>query len=434
MSTPSLTLLLLSLLLLILLSAFFSAAETAMMRLNRYRLRHLAQAGHRAAMRAAQLLERPDRLIGIILLGNNFVNILASSISTLIALRYFGEAWIAAAAGILTFVILIFAELTPKTLAALHPEKIAFPAAYVLKPLLVLCYPLVALINAIANGLLKLGGVSPQEDVMQQLSSEELRTVVNEAGALIPKKHQKMLLNILDLEKVTVEDIMVPRNEIVGLDLKLSEDEIIHILTTCQYTRLPLYHDDIDNVVGILHIRNALPLISRDGVNKEQLIKIAKEPYFVPEGTPLNTQLLNFQRHKRRVGLVVDEYGDIEGLITLEDILEEIVGEFTTDISETIRDVHPQEDGSYLVDGSANIRALNRTMHWELPTTGPKTLNGLITEYLESIPAPATSLRINDYTIEILQTAENAVKTARIIPPLENAASATEKPSERERH
>ena len=426
MNTPSLTLLLLSLLLLILLSAFFSAAETAMMRLNRYRLRHLAQARHRGALRAAQLLERPDRLIGIILLGNNVVNIFASSISTLIALRYFGEAWIAAAAGVLTFVILIFAELTPKTMAALHPEKIAFPAAYVLKPLLVLCYPMVWLINAIANSLLRLVGVSPQEDVMQQLSSEELRTVVNEAGALIPKKHQKMLLNILDLEKVTVDDIMVPRNEIVGLDLKLPEDEIVHILTTCQYTRLPIYHDDIDNVVGILHIRNALPLIARDACDKEQLLKIAKEPYFVPEGTPLNTQLLNFQRHKRRVGLVVDEYGDIEGLITLEDILEEIVGEFTTDISETIKDVHPQEDGSYLVDGSANIRALNRTMQWNLPTSGPKTLNGLITEYLESIPAPATSLRINGYTIEILQTAENAVKTARIIPPGEGEPSGEE--------
>ncbi len=417
MNEPSLLLLSLSLLLLIFLSAFFSASETAMMRLNRYRLRHLVQAGNRPARRAAQLLERPDRLIGIILLGNNFVNILASSIATIIALRYFGEAWIAAAAGILTFVILIFAELTPKTMAALHPERIAFPAAYLLKPLLVVCYPLVWTINAIANGLLRLVGVTPEDDSVQQLSSEELRTVVNEAGALIPKKHQKMLLNILDLEKVTIEDIMVPRNEIVGIDLNQPEDEIVHILTSCQYTRLPLYYDDIDNVTGILHIRNALPLIAREAFDKQQLLEIAREPYFVPEGTPLNTQLLNFQRHKRRIGLVVDEYGDIEGLITLEDILEEIVGEFTTDIAETIRDVHPQEDGSFLVEGSANIRVLNRTMHWDLPTTGPKTLNGLITEYLESIPAPATSLRINGYTIEILQTTENAVKTARIIPP-----------------
>ncbi len=417
MNEPSALILISALILLIFLSAFFSASETAMMRLNRYRLRHLATSGHRGARRAAQLLERPDRLIGIILLGNNFVNILASSISTLIALRYFGEAWIAAAAGILTFIILIFAELTPKTMAALHPETIAFPAAYVLKPLLLVCYPMVWLINAIANGLLRLVGISPEEDAMQQLSSEELRTVVNEAGALIPKKHQKMLLNILDLEKVTVDDIMVPRNEIVGIDLGESEEEIVQLITSCQYTRLPLYHDDIDNVTGILHIRNVLPLIARGSFSKERLKEIAKEPYFVPEGTPLTTQLLNFQRHKTRVGLVVNEYGEIEGLITLEDILEEIVGEFTTDIAETIKDVHLQDDGSFLVEGSANIRALNRTLNWNLPTTGPKTLNGLITEYLESIPAPATSLRINGYTIEILQTAENAVKTARIIPP-----------------
>lgn len=406
-----------SLIFLLFLSAFFSASETAMMRLNRYRLKHLVQARNSAATRAAQLLERPDRLIGIILLGNNFVNILASSISTLIALRYFGEAWIAAAAGILTFVILIFAELTPKTMAAQHPEKIAFPAAYVLKPLLTLCYPLVWTINAIANSLLKLAGVSIQEDDMQQLSSEELRTVVNEAGALIPRKHQKMLLNILDLEKVTIDDIMVPRNEILGLDLNDSIENIIHLLTSFQYTRLPLYYDDIDNIAGIVHIRNALPLISRGDLSKEQLLKIAREPYFVPEGTPLNTQLLNFQRQKRRIGLVVDEYGDIEGLITLEDILEEIVGEFTTDVAAAVKDVHPQEDGTFLVDGGANIRVLNRTLSWRLPTDGPKTLNGLITQYLESIPTPATSLRIGDYTIEVVQTTDNAVKTARITPP-----------------
>ncbi|HFD92152.1 MAG TPA: HlyC/CorC family transporter [Gammaproteobacteria bacterium] len=406
-----------ALIFLLFLSAFFSAAETAMMRLNRYRLKHLVQANNPAAKRAAQLLERPDRLIGIILLGNNFVNILASSISTLIALRYFGEAWIAVFAGILTFLILIFAELTPKTMAAQHPEKIAFPAAYVLKPLLTLCYPLVWVINAIANSLLKLAGVSIQEDAMQQLSSEELRTVVNEAGALIPRKHQKMLLNILDLEKVTIEDIMIPRNEIMGLDLNDTTENIVHLLTSFQYTRLPLYYDDIDNIAGIVHIRNALPLISKEDFSKEQLLDIAREPYFVPEGTPLNTQLLNFQRHKRRIGLVVDEYGDIEGLITLEDILEEIVGEFTTDIAAAIKDVHPQEDGTFLVDGGANIRVLNRTLSWHLPTEGPKTLNGLITEHLESIPTPATSLRIGDYTIEVLQTTDNAVKTARISPP-----------------
>ncbi len=418
MSEIPLSTLIVALIFLLFLSAFFSAAETAMMRLNRYRLKHLVQAQHAAATRASQLLEHPDRLIGIILLGNNFVNILASSISTLIALRYFGEAWIAVAAGILTFIILIFAELTPKTMAAQHPEKIAFPAAYVLKPLLTLCYPLVRVINAIANSLLKLAGVQLHEDAMQQLSSDELRIVVNEAGALIPRKHQKMLLNILDLEKVTIEDIMVPRNEILGLDLNDSTDNIVNLLTNFQYTRFPLYYDDINNIAGVVHIRNALPLISKEDFIKEQLLSVAKEPYFVPEGTPLNTQLLNFQRQKRRTGLVVDEYGDVEGLITLEDILEEIVGEFTTDIAATIKDVHSQEDGTYLVDGGANIRVLNRMMTWNFPTDGPKTLNGLITEYLESIPIPATSLRIGEYTIEILQTTDNAVKTARITPKL----------------
>lgn len=405
------------LVLLIFLSAFFSATETAMMRLNRYRLRHLVHARHKGAMRASKLLERPDRLIGIILLGNNFVNILASSIATIVAIRTLGEAWIAVAAGLLTLVILIFAEVTPKTMAALHPERIAFPAAFVITPLLTLCYPFVWVINAISNGLLRLVGVTPEEeDAMHQLSSEELRTVVNEAGALIPRRHQKMLINILDLEKATIEDIMVPRNEIVGIDISDDIDDIVAQLSSCQYTRLPIYHEDINEITGVVHIRNVLPTLIRGELTKEALLKIAEEPYFIPEGTPLHTQLLNFQRQKKRIGLVVDEYGDIEGLVTLEDILEEIIGEFTTDVAATIKYVHPQADGSYLVDGSANIRALNRMMNWHLPVTGPKTLNGLIIEYLESIPEAGTSLRINDYAIEILQTAENAVKTARIQP------------------
>ncbi|MCC6208672.1 MAG: HlyC/CorC family transporter [Gammaproteobacteria bacterium] len=404
------------LVLLILASACFSAAETAMMRLNQYRLRHLAHAGHRGAVYTSRLLARPDRLIGFILLGNNFVNILASSIATIIALRVSGEAGIAIAAGLLTIVLLIFGEVTPKTLAALHPERIAFPAAYIITPLLILFSPFVWIINTISNSLLKIIGVSPEDAASHQLSAEELRTVVNEAGAVIPRKHQHMLLNILDLEKARIEDIMIPRSEIVGIDLDHSEEEIVALLSSSRHTRLPLYREDINEITGIVHVRNALPLLGRGEFTKDALMRVAEEPYFIPEGTPLNTQLLNFQRQKRRIGLVVDEYGDIEGLVTLEDILEEIVGEFTTDVSGTDKFVHLQGDGSFLIDGSAHIRTLNRMMNWQLPTAGPKTVNGLITEHLESIPTAGVSLRIDGYTIEIMSIADNAVKTARILP------------------
>jgi len=416
MSDISLTTLLIGLIVLILMSAFFSASETAMMRINRYRLRHLAKTGHRGARRAQALLKRPDRLIGIILLGNNFVNILASSITTIIALRYFGEAWIAVAAGILTLVVLIFAEVAPKTMAASNPEKIAFPGSIILTPLLWLFYPAVWTINAIANALLRLMGLRRDEGDLH-LSSEELRIVVNEAGPMIPKRHQKMLLNILDLEKVSVEDIMIPRNEITGIDLDDDMNEIVASLSRCQFSHVPIYHDDINDVVGILHTRQVLPLLAKGSLSHDALINSADQPYFVPEGTPLNTQLLKFQREKRRVALIVDEYGEVEGLVTLEDILEEIVGEFTSDLNTAISDIHPQEDGSYLVDGSANVRELNRSLHWHLPVNGPKTLNGLILEALEFIPAGATTTRISGYVIEIIQSSEHAIKVARIIPP-----------------
>ena len=403
---------------LIVISAFFSGTETGLMTLNRYRLRHLAKAKHPGALRASKLLETPDRLIGLILLCNNFVNILASSVATVIGLRLSGEAGIAIAAGLLTLVLLIFGEVAPKTVAALDPERIAFPASFIIKPLMQLFAPVVTAVNLLAKWLLKGLGISTDEAAGQALSSEELRTVVIEAGALIPRRHQKMLLNILDLEKVTVEDIMVPRNEIAGIDL---DDDIATIrtqLTGSQYTRLPVYRESIDNVLGFLHLRYALDMLIRGEFTHDDIIALVREAHYIPENTPLNTQLLNFQREKRRIGLVVNEYGDIRGLATLEDILEEIVGEFTTDPTSHIKDVHPQDDGSYLVDGSASLRTLNRRLNWRFPTDGPKTLNGLILEYLESIPEPGTSMLLAGHPVEIIQVKDNAVKTARVSPPL----------------
>ncbi len=401
---------------LILLSAFFSGSETALMTLNRYRLRHLADSGHPGAKLASRLLERPDRLIGLILLGNNFVNILASAIATVLALRLGGEAALAVATGLLTLVILIFAEVTPKTLAALHPEKLAFPAAWVYTPLIRLLHPLVWTVNLVANNLLKMLGVPVEDSGNNALTAEELRTVVLEAGAIIPKKHQKMLLNLIDLERATVEDIMIPRNEIDGLDIDLPLDELLDDLEQTPYTRMLVYHGNIDQVVGFLHARKVMQARLDGELTKEILESLIREPYFIPEGTPLNRQLLNFQRENRRVGLVVDEYGDVLGLVTIGDLLEEVVGEFTTDPSDSIASVQPQTDGSFLVDGAANLRELVRTMHWELPTDGPKTLNGLIIEHLEELPETGISLRVAGYPIEILQTQTNAVKTVRIWP------------------
>jgi Mg2+/Co2+ transporter CorB len=405
---------------LIALSAFFSGSETAMMALNRYRLRHLAEQKHKGAQRASALLERPDRLIGVILIGNNFVNILASSIATVIGLELFGEAGIAVAAGLLTLILLIFAEVAPKTVGALYPEKVAFPSTWILGPLLMLMYPLVWTVNVLANGVLRMFGIRPSDTREMALSREELRTVVQEAGALIPRKHQTMLFGILDLEKATVEDIMEPRNEIVGLDLEDDLDSVSERLSHCRHTRLPVYRGGLEHMLGILHVRQIPRLYGPEGkLVPELLEKALAEPYYIPMGTPLHTQLTNFQREKLRMGLVVDEYGDIQGLVTLEDILEEIVGEFTTAPQDFSRDIHPEPNGSYLVDGGAAIREINRAMHWRLPKRGAKTLNGLILELLESIPDPGTSLQINGYTIEIVQTTGQSVKTARIRPPRE---------------
>lgn len=399
---------------LLILSAFFSGSETGLMTLNRYRLRHLVRARHAGAIRAQKLLERPDRLIGLILLGNNFVNILASTLTAVIAVRLVGEAGLVIGAAILTLVILVFAEVTPKTLAALHPERVAFPAAFIYGPLLWLLYPMVWIVNLMANAILRTIGVRPEEGTIDALSQEELRTVVLEAGAMIPKRHQDMLLNILDLENVTVEDIMVPRKDISGIDLEDDWNIIVQQIISSPYTRLPVFHGSIDNVVGFIHLRKVLPLLKREQLDRETLENLTREPLFIPENTPLNRQLLNFQRERRRVGLVVDEYGDIQGLVTLEDILEEVVGEFTTDPATSISDFTAEGDGVYLVNGTANVRDLNRALEMDLPTDGPKTLNGLVLEYLEDIPEPGTSLLLSGYPIEIVQTKGNLVKTLRV--------------------
>ncbi len=403
------------LLFLIFCSAFFSSSETGMMSLNRYRLRHMVKNKHRAATKASKLLQRPDRLIGVILIGNNFVNILASAIATIVAVRLWGEAGIAIATALLTLVILIFAEVTPKTVAALHPDKIAFPASYILQPLLLVLYPFVWIVNGITNGLLKLFGIKVTEGNHHHLSTEELRTLVNESGAVLQQRNQSMLLGVLELDDVAVNDIMIPRNEVIGIDLEDDIEVIIEQLSTTNHTRLPVYRGEVNKVVGMLHMRNLAQVFQQGSVTKAAILQVIHEPYFVPESTPLQTQLLNFQKAGQRIALVVDEYGDIQGVVTLEDILEQIVGEMSGNTKEEDQDIHRQEDGSYFIDGTANIRDVNKSLDWDLPTDGPKTINGLMTEVLESIPDANVCLIIGRYRIETLQVTANLIKTIRII-------------------
>ena len=398
---------------LLLLSAFFSGSETALVSLNRYQLRHKAREGHRGARLAERLLKRPDRIIGLILLGNNLVNFSAASLVAIIAFKIGGEPAVFAGAVILTLVVLVFSEAAPKTLAALHPERLAYPASFVYYPLLKILYPIVWLTNVASNAVLFLFGVRSGDADLDPLSREELRTVVHEAGGRISSRYQQMLLSILDLEQVTVDDVMVPHNEIIGIDLEGDPAEIEQIINGSEHTRMPVYEDNIDQIVGILHLRRLANLAQRS-FDRESLRQILVEPYFVPEGTPLSTQLVQFQRRRERIALVVDEYGDIQGIVTLEDILEEIVGEFTTDPADHIEDVVREGPDAYLVSGTANIRELNRAQGWELPTNGPKTLNGLIVEMLETIPEPSTCVKINGYPLEIIASDDNRVRTVRI--------------------
>lgn len=409
---------------LIVISAYFSGSETGMMALNRYRLKHLASTGHKGAKRVERLLSRPDRLIGLILIGNNLVNILASAIATIIGMRLYGDIGVAIATGVLTLVILVFAEVTPKTLAAIYPERVSYTSSIVLTFLMKVLSPLVVFINFITNGFIRLLGLNAKHTRDDPLSSEELRTIVNDAGRLIPRRHQDMLLSILDLEHVTVNDIMIPRNEITGININDDWKSIIRQLTHSPHGRVVLYRDNIDEAVGMLRLREAARLmLEKNEFNKETLFRAADEVYFIPEGTPLNVQLLKFQRNKQRVGLIVDEYGDIIGLITLEDILEEIVGEFTTSMAPSLaEEISPQGDGSFLIEGSANIRDINKSLKWKLPTDGPRTLNGLILEHLEEIPETHLSVKVANHPMEIVKLEENRIKLVRVYPQKINHA------------
>lgn len=405
-----------TLLVLILLSGFFSGSETGLMAINKYRLRHLANKGHRGARLAQKLLQKPDRLIGLILLGNNLVNILAASIATVIGIRLFGLNGVWIASLILTVVILIFSEVAPKTVAAVHPERIAFPASFPLYGLLKLFSPIVWLVNGLANLVLRPFRVHTNVELMEHLNREELRTLVKEGGKQIPDDHQRMLVNILDLEQATVEDVMIPRQDIVGIDLDDEWEDILIQLTQTVYTRMPVYRETIDQVEGLLHIRTVIAKLALGGLTFDDLKRSIQRPYFVPEGTALTQQLLEFQRRERRMGLVVDEYGDIQGLVTLDDILEEIVGEYTAESRAKTRDIRLLDDGNYLVNGATPIRQLNRHMDWNLPEEEASTLNGLLLEELGDIPSGKASIRIGPHIMTVLEIRENMIGKVLVKP------------------
>jgi len=423
LNDPELPPLFLTLGALILLSGFFSASETAMMALNRYRLHNLAEKGHRRAGVALRLLQHPDRLLSTILLGNTVANLTAVSIGSVIALRLYGEAAIAIAGFVLTLVVLVFAEVAPKSLAASHPEQVSFAAAYPLYGLQKLFYdwiPLIRLVNALGRLVLRPFGIVPRR-VSTSLDTDELRIAVRDSESHLSPQHQTMLLRILELETMTVDDVMLPRTDIEGIDLDDDWDEMVEQLATSHHTRLPVYRLSMDHVVGVLHLRKVMHLSQTNNFNRESLEKMIRTPYFIPEGANLMQQLLNLQGQRRRFGLVVDEYGDLKGLVTVEEILEEIVGEFTDNTPALDRHTHNLSDGSYVVKGNTNIRDLNRKFGWDLPTDGPKTLNGLILEHMESIPEPGTSVLLDNYAVEIMQTRGTGVSVVKIQPRVKPA-------------
>lgn len=403
---------------LIFLSAFFSSSETAMLSLNRFRLKHLKKQS-RAAQRAAHLLERPDRLIGLILIGNNAVNILAALIAGILFARWFGpDAGIWVTTILLTLIMLVFAEVTPKTLAALNPERLAFPYSFILAILLHPLSPtfwLVVIVNWITNAFVRLFGVDPTALTKEQISPDELRTVVDEAGQLIPDQHQDMLINILDLEKMTVDDIMVPRNEIIGLDLNDDIENLTQSILNSDHTRLPVYDGDINKIIGTLHLRRVNRLMRTGGeqLTKEAINRYCRKPYFIPEGTSLTVQLVNFQKKKHRIGFVVNEYGEVEGLATLDDLLEEIVGDYTTSVADEELEIEKLSEDEYLVQGGASVRDLNKHSGWRLPTDGAKTLSGFLVEELELIPDGPVSYQFQNLRFETREIGEKVIESCR---------------------
>jgi len=410
-----LTSLLLILIFLIVLSAFFSGSEIGMMSINRYKLKHLVKQNNKQAIRVNQMLARPDKLLSVVLIGNTLANIVASTIATLLGQHFYGDLGVAISTVILTVLVLVFAEMTPKTFAAIYPQQVAFACSLPLKIMQSVFAPLVYIISFTSNAILRLFGISIDRIQKEALTGEELRSVVHEAGGLLPVEHKSMLISLLDLEQATVEDIMIPKSEIVGIDLDQPWQQMLEQLETAQHTRLPIYRGSIDNIEGMIHVRNVLNLALEENLNMENFLKIADAPYFIPEATPLNIQILNFRKMKRRSCFVVDEYGDILGLATMEDILEEIVGEFTTDIAALSRDITHEDEGTVILDAGLTLRHLNRMMSWNLPLIGPRTLSGLIIEYLGYIPPADSCLMIDNYRIEILRVSDNTIKSVRVL-------------------
>jgi Mg2+/Co2+ transporter CorB len=413
--------LLLALAVLLIVSAFFSLSETSMMAINRYRLKHLVKQGSRGAHLTTQLLLNTDRLLGVILLGNNLLNAAAATLVAVIVSLFFSHNDLALLIGTVsvTFAILVFSEITPKVIAAAYPERIALASSYVLTPLLKIFYPVVWFVNLFVQALLSLLRLDPRaDDATNKMSLEELKTLVLEAGHFIRKKHQSMLLNLFDLETITVDDVMVPRNQIEAIDLEADDESIQNQLLTCYHTRLPVYRGTLDNVVGVIHARKVLNQMRSGEITAAILEKIMREPYFIPSGTPLFSQLQLFQENRERVGLIVDEYGEWMGLVALEDIIEEIIGEFTTHSPSQSSTFLSQGDGSVMVEGSTLLRDLNRKLGLKLPLGGPKTLNGLVLEHFQDIPEAGTSLKIAGYPMEIVQTQDRVVKVVRIFPML----------------